>query len=241
MNCHPFKLAQGALVHNGTIWELGDKFGVGKSDTHELSEMLYDLDVPTLTKIQPILEEYIGRSCIAFLGVDGSTLVLNEREWEEHEGVLYSNDGYTTNGGYAALRSKWSVNVDTDWDTASGWNQRDYDDEDDSYSYFEWQAGTLYRWVDGTVIHDEELEQQALDIWFLDYQNKEMPVTEDEQDDLDWITTELIESNQRNKENTPCSTSTTSSPPTATTTVSSLPTSPVPSPSPSSATARSAA
>lgn len=93
-NCHPFVLNDGALIHNGTLDNLGSKKGEGKSDTRELSELLYDIDLPTLRKMQPLIEVYLDYNKVAVMHGSGEVLVFNEKDWINHEGVLFSNDGY---------------------------------------------------------------------------------------------------------------------------------------------------
>lgn len=92
-NTHPFPLKGGALIHNGTISELG-KSGEGKSDTALFAEMIHDMDIDSLNKMRPMIERFVSGSRVAAMYANGELLVFNERSWTVDDGVLYSNTSY---------------------------------------------------------------------------------------------------------------------------------------------------
>lgn len=107
-NCHPFAIGNGALVHNGTINGLG-KVGEGKSDTQIFAEMIYREDIATLTRLKPIIEDYLTYNRVAVMDNDGNTIVFNEKDWITVDGVMYSNDGYLADSSYLGLRKTWTT------------------------------------------------------------------------------------------------------------------------------------
>jgi glutamine phosphoribosylpyrophosphate amidotransferase len=92
-NCHPFRIRNGALIHNGTLWA-GSRDG-DKSDTREFADMHGDTMTPEfVNKHIDDLSDIVGFNKIAFLWKDGRTAILNQRSWKEDDGIWFSNDSY---------------------------------------------------------------------------------------------------------------------------------------------------
>lgn len=256
-NCHPFPLAQGALVHNGTIHGLG-KRGEGKSDTAMFAEMIHGIDAAHLEAMRPMIEDYVRGSRIAVLTAEGQFIVYHANEWLEHNGALYSNDGYLSDSTYASWRHtpttkeglafnhRYGDLEDDDplvqaWDrTARRWGGVQRDDFYYGNSYidygFLWENGELWREVNGKLARDRDTEDAVYDIWFSD-DNVEWP-EDDDQPAIDAITIEIISNEEietwNSSSNSPrlsTATPTTSSPLPSTTSTPN-------SPSPSSSTTR---
>jgi len=136
-NTHPFPLKGGALIHNGTISELG-KTGEGKSDTALFAEMVHDMDVDALSRLRPMVEKFISGSRVAAMYASGELLIFNERSWIANDGVMYSNSGFRA----PVVHTPATSNTYASWSgTASGYsvNHNDADDgDDDHFGYGSW-------------------------------------------------------------------------------------------------------
>lgn len=94
-NTHPFPIAGGALIHNGSLTGTGAEHGKGASDTALFAQkfgryLTYD-------RVMDHKEEWekaIGYNKIALLYDDGRYIKLNDKLWIESEGVSYSHGGY---------------------------------------------------------------------------------------------------------------------------------------------------
>lgn len=93
-NTHPFAIKHGALIHNGTIMNLGHTRGQGKSDTRVLAEHWHDASLDDMERLFPMFENYVDGTRVAVMGHDGRVLVFNRKQWIEKDGVLYSNRGF---------------------------------------------------------------------------------------------------------------------------------------------------
>lgn len=197
-NCHPFPLAEGALVHNGTLDNLGEK-GKGKSDTRELSELLFHEELGTLKRLKPLMEAYFDYNKVAVLHNTGEFLVFNEGEWIEEDGVLFSNDSYLDN-----YYSKFDWKDWRDWQSSPGgtaltptgrgsYSARISDEEFDSYfsDEFEWEGGMLFRSTyRGDIFRDFDTEEAVYEAWYDD--NTSDPISEEDWDVMDDITAKFI-------------------------------------------------
>jgi hypothetical protein len=92
-NSHPFILPTGgALMHNGFFYDTGKHSKL--SDTHDFVVRYGKaLTKDFVTKNKADLELVVGSwNKLAFLWGDGSTSVLNEKEWDRSsDGLLFSN------------------------------------------------------------------------------------------------------------------------------------------------------
>lgn len=145
-NHHPFLVAAGALVHNGTIGWLG-KAGKGPSDTALFADLLHDMTVAQWHRLRPLIEHSTGWSRFALLTHEGETLLFNREEWEEAGGALFSNNTYLPEPGVPAGASLYGQDP------------------------FRWESDlTLTRLMaDGTVYRDEDLERDVLQEWMACY------------------------------------------------------------------------
>ena len=145
-NHHPFPVAAGALIHNGTIGWLG-KPGRGPSDTALFADLLQDMTAAQWHRLRPLIEHSTGWSRFALLTHEGETLLFNTPEWEEADGALYSNNTYLPEPGIAAGASLYGQDP------------------------FRWESDlTLIRLrADGTVYRDEDLERDVLQEWMACY------------------------------------------------------------------------
>lgn len=98
MNCHPFAVRGGAMIHNG-ILDL--KPTATKSDTHVFSLQLgQHLDRVSVMEANEELGKAIGRgNKLAFLYEDREYAIINESEGVWDNGIWYSNTGYKTSYG----------------------------------------------------------------------------------------------------------------------------------------------
>ena len=125
-NCHPFQLSDGALIHNGIISGLGNKYtytsankyytppttGVcddggycddDRSDTREFVEdYLSGMHVNALRSAKKLIEFSIGYSKLATIHNDGSVIIFNESMGHWRNGVWYSNHSYVASKASAA-------------------------------------------------------------------------------------------------------------------------------------------
>ncbi|MEO7939374.1 MAG: hypothetical protein ABIR55_12180 [Burkholderiaceae bacterium] len=145
-NHHPFPVAAGALVHNGTIGWLG-KAGKGPSDTALFADLLQDMTVAQWHRLRPMIEHSTGWSRFALLTHEGEALLFNQQEWDEADGALYSNDTYLPEPGVEAGASLYGQDP------------------------FRWESNlTLTRLMpDGTLYRDEDLERDVLQEWVACY------------------------------------------------------------------------
>jgi hypothetical protein len=122
-NCHPFPLANGALIHNGTLDNLGER-GKGKSDTRMLAELLYGEDMETLKRLQPLLEAYFDYNRVAVMHNSGEVLVFNRSAWVEEDGILYSNNTYKAPTWAGLAHYTGGKLVDDGFDLVTDWRSR---------------------------------------------------------------------------------------------------------------------
>lgn len=107
-NCHPFRIKDGAMIHNGSLWYSRNGYSMSfeKSDTREFAErctnnfnyedMMYDLEA---------LENVIGHNRMAFLFKDCRYIILNEKKGRWENDVWFSNSHFC-NSSAASCRSR---------------------------------------------------------------------------------------------------------------------------------------
>jgi hypothetical protein len=176
-NHHPFPLAIGALIHNGTIDWLGRR-GEGPSDTQLFARMLHDQSAEQLARLRPMIEASTGWSRFAVLIHDGEVLLFNTPEWEEADGVLYSNNGYLPDLSFNEDSVHPASSTDpTTWILYG----------------FQWNSNlTLFRKApDGVIYRDIDLEDEVLDAWMA--YGGHMPESGWDWSNLDELTIDIIE------------------------------------------------
>jgi predicted glutamine amidotransferase len=98
-NCHPFKIKNGALAHNGVLWS--STFGHGrsaeKSDTREFAERMHNnLTYEDIAEDKSRVEKAIGYNKMVLLYDDKRFIILNEQNgsWDPTGNVWFSNMSY---------------------------------------------------------------------------------------------------------------------------------------------------
>jgi predicted glutamine amidotransferase len=100
-NCHPFKIKNGAMIHNGTLFhpKYDAKDKEDKSDTRLFAEALYNiLDLESVKRAEKDILSAVGSyNKLAFLYDGGDYHIMNENysgaKWDENHGIWYSNSG----------------------------------------------------------------------------------------------------------------------------------------------------
>lgn len=91
-NCHPFALKNGMMIHNGTVYGLGESSYQGKSDTAELAELISGTPKNKFDVLAKELKEVITWGAVVLLDKNGKfhfTLGGSGTEWID--GVFFSN------------------------------------------------------------------------------------------------------------------------------------------------------
>lgn len=94
-NCHPHKIVDGALIHNGHFgWARGTRESP-MSDTREfVSAVTNNLKYEDAKECVKEIENSIGWSNkVATLHDCGEFLIFNKDRWTEREGIWYSHSG----------------------------------------------------------------------------------------------------------------------------------------------------
>ena len=103
-NCHPFKVGDGYMMHNGTINGFGTSTYTAKyscadscsntSDTSDFAAMLSKCKYEHITDIAPLIQHIIGSSInrLVFLDSDGQFTIFNQSLGITENGIWYSND-----------------------------------------------------------------------------------------------------------------------------------------------------
>lgn len=184
-NTHPFETEHGALVHNGTIFGLGQR-GAGESDSSIFAKMIGAAPREALGRMRPIIDDYLDDSRVAMLFHDGEFLVFNEREWDTEDNVMYSNLYFK--------RSFWMSDGFEIGSPSTAATYLDYAD----VPFFEWDQGMLFvENEQGVLLRDMALEDAVYAEWFADSDNQMCwPTTEDELA-IDDITIDLLHQRQQ--------------------------------------------
>jgi predicted glutamine amidotransferase len=93
-NCHPFKTKNGAMIHNGNMFNPDTvRGGERKSDTRIFAESLHNILVleDLLVAGDDIISEIGRNNKLAFLFDGGKTLILNEAAGFWDDDIWYSN------------------------------------------------------------------------------------------------------------------------------------------------------
>lgn len=135
VNCHPFKVKGGAMIHNGTFWRDSTS---QKSDSAMLAEVMHNqLTLENLRANADQFQDAFGYNRVAFLFKGGEYHIVSEHyngvrgqygQWADD--IWYSNGGW--NGGYAGyygddvgLRLKSAIEEDSLYGRRYGYG-RDY-------------------------------------------------------------------------------------------------------------------
>jgi predicted glutamine amidotransferase len=94
-NTHPYPIAKGMLIHNGTIDGTGAVGGVGESDTAKFCKMFGDqLTYEWVKEHKEELETAIGWNKLVMLYDDGKFHIINEKSGLWVGDVWYSNHSF---------------------------------------------------------------------------------------------------------------------------------------------------
>ena len=95
-NCHPFKVKDGVLIHNGTLFYAANGRDDLLSDTGKFAQKYGDkLSHDFVQEHKEGLGVALGHNKLAFLYDGGRTAVINEKGWDKSkDGVLFSNTGW---------------------------------------------------------------------------------------------------------------------------------------------------
>lgn len=94
-NCHPHKIVDGALIHNGHFgWGSGDRTSP-MSDTREfVSAVTNNLRYEDAKEAISDIERAIGGyNKVATLHNCGEFIIFNKSRWVERDGIWYSHSG----------------------------------------------------------------------------------------------------------------------------------------------------
>lgn len=107
-NCHPFKLANGIMMHNGTIFGLGTDYCADnkKSDTHDLADIIHDLPEDKLEEFAEKAKSMIGYNAVTILTKSGKILQAGNNSGSTKMGAWFSNFGWCN--GYERLVAKYN-------------------------------------------------------------------------------------------------------------------------------------
>ncbi len=98
-NCHPHRIADDlVMIHNGVIHPMADHASEQDSDTVAfVDRVLRQMPIEAITSagVTALLDNYIGRSRLAFLNGRGDVSIVGETRgvWAD-DGCWYSNDTY---------------------------------------------------------------------------------------------------------------------------------------------------
>jgi predicted glutamine amidotransferase len=93
-NCHPFKIKDGAMIHNGSMFHPDTvRQGENKSDTRIFAESLHNILAleDLLVAGDDIITEIGRNNKLAFLFNGRKVLILNEKAGFWDDGIWYSN------------------------------------------------------------------------------------------------------------------------------------------------------
>jgi predicted glutamine amidotransferase len=91
-NTHPYPIAGGVLIHNGTLDGTGATYDKGESDTAKFCKMFGDkLTNEWVAAHKKELEQAVTYNKFVLLYDNGDTHIINESAGNWYEGVWYSN------------------------------------------------------------------------------------------------------------------------------------------------------
>jgi predicted glutamine amidotransferase len=95
-NTHPFEIAGGVLIHNGTLDGTGSEWGVGASDTALFCKAVGDeLSYEAVAEKKQDLELAIGTyNKFVMLYEEGKHHIINEKQGNWNADTWYSNFSY---------------------------------------------------------------------------------------------------------------------------------------------------
>jgi gamma-glutamylcyclotransferase (GGCT)/AIG2-like uncharacterized protein YtfP len=90
-NLHPFSIPSGYVVHNGTMFGLGDAV---KSDTAEFAEIINECEYKYIEDIEPLIRPFINDKInrLVFFEDNGRVTIMNEELGILEDDIWYSND-----------------------------------------------------------------------------------------------------------------------------------------------------
>ena len=97
-NCHPFRIEEWAMIHNGHISCMPDD--KKRSDTYLYAKRRMKRRIrsnnnwPLLDRANKKMAKEIGGSKLVFLRADGESVIINEKKGDWVDGIWYSNDSY---------------------------------------------------------------------------------------------------------------------------------------------------
>jgi predicted glutamine amidotransferase len=91
-NCHPFKIKDGLLAHNGSMWYTASGRTAIKSDTRELAERMHNNFVyEDIMQDKKRVENSLGHNKLILLFNDYRYIILNEELGSWTDDVWFSN------------------------------------------------------------------------------------------------------------------------------------------------------
>lgn len=94
-NCHPFKIKNGAMIHNGSFFYASPYIAKDKSDTRIIADMLGEqITYDRVARQKEVINDIIGYNRVAMLFDSGQYIILNEEEGVWDDKVWYSNVSY---------------------------------------------------------------------------------------------------------------------------------------------------
>lgn len=91
-NTHPYPIASGVLIHNGTLDGTGARFDQGDSDTAKFCKMFgSQMTSEWVANNKDKFELAVSYNKLVLLYENGEHFIINEAAGNWHEGVWYSN------------------------------------------------------------------------------------------------------------------------------------------------------
>ena len=118
-NCHPFLTADKkiAVVHNGVLFNMKAKSGVGPSDTSLFcSEILSTMGKCNIVENKAaisLIEKFVGTSRLVLMNSDGKHIIINENDGLWKDGVWYSNKSIMYRSGLSNSQQSWNSSQGT--------------------------------------------------------------------------------------------------------------------------------
>lgn len=105
-NTHPFVIAGGALIHNGSLDGTGAQYGEGPSDTAMFAaRFAADLTFDIVNNNKKEFDSALGYNKMCMLYDDGKYAIINEKDGVWKDDVWYSNHSFTPRHPHACNSS----------------------------------------------------------------------------------------------------------------------------------------
>lgn len=115
-NCHPFRIKDGALIHNGILWS---DYTAKESDTNQFcSDLGEHLTYEYVKEDLDFIGDKIGDyNKMALLYDEGKLAIINRHKWvtsdmEGCDGILFSNMSFTGPLAHARARNTCGTCID---------------------------------------------------------------------------------------------------------------------------------